>query len=1564
MSRAVAWSVDDMAPDALDLAQMAADRAGKSLNDWLHHVIADQAEAMGVTANEIDHNARLEAVAAKLARLTSSGQSGRPKVALRTGERPPVAQRRAASEFRRQGDIDDLHGRVEQASADFASLRASASRRKAQLDSDSADRDRYADATNAARNDEVINEAIAQFERRTRDSQKKATSALSTVAEWIEINEARRENDRSAIENVAKRLEVIQNHVANQDSHAQSGTRDVLERVSQRLQDIEEQVAGVTEQSQQKPVRLALARLEGRLEALAKKPVPEVEDSLRALDRKLEAKLDAINNHLDAKVNNLAQTLTSKLALGMAPVPRAPENLRPRSSEGHKSVNEAIAAIGRRQRDLDNIQPPAAPAKASATSDIDRRLEAIAARLESATLQVQNPAPVAVDAQSPALVGLHGEISKLSTRLDEMRAEGARREEKQIHLAATALASAEQAKSEAKSQIKPVALDPQLGQLREQIANMANSLGQLASRASVSTLEDSLRDLGQRIEASRGAGAQENLLAPVEQLAGELRTALRDLDPTRTLDVLHNEIVSLNQKVESISRRGIDAESFLSIQRQTAEIRELLAAAAAKPLPVDNIERQIAALSERIDKITSPAQMLNFGRAAKPDMTGVAADIRGMIDRALPQTALQTIEDRLAQLDQKIAAAMNQGQDNSQLADIALRMEALQRSFVAPQPTLQAGTQGGPSNEVLASIGTRLDQLDHRLSDVIEQGRGPEHLLELSQRVQDMQASLNETPHTTQIDLAPFEGMLRDLSQKMESSRPVAPQEAPLQAIEALLQDFATRIEARPPVEAGEEPWKALEPHLNQILEKLNQSDNGLSTLVSNSNSQFEKLSHRIDDVQIAVAHQLEQVRVSKAGSQSPEVSGLVEMMRTLNEKIDIVRDSSPSPQAMGEMLQTLAQKMDAARAPAATAEAIRALEVQIQRIAQQLEKSDHNQDALAGLEQTVNELLAQIENGQFASLNAAEAAARAAAQDALREALRTQGSAADPAMLREIDELRELQQDADKRNNVTLHILHETLEKIVDRLTSLEVDTHHPATTLMSPEAASVSATQGMSADAIQPARLQEFGSALGNASQPLPQAGEIKTPLRANAAPQPKPAPAATPEDFDDEDFLIEPGKGNEASKDTSKAADAVTANVAAPAITRADAILPVEDTVAEAGPRASRKDFIAAARRAAQVAAIESVAATPTKGAKRAAKLEAKLEAKAALPGDGKASVSMLHSFQQYSNSRRKPILLTLSALALLIGALRIFPAFMHHTMSADPGRVAPITMKPSIPQSALPPTGASQSQSNAGATANPVTPANPVTSGSMNAAAPKLPGKSARLEGVDLTPTGTISPAGAMQLPPSMDGDNKKVGTKLANLASAGNAAAQYTLAMHIVRGDDHTGNSTIAAQWLERAAASGLVPAQYQLGVFNEKGIGVKRNMDKAKSLYQQAAQKGNVQAMYNLAVLTAEGSNGKPDYADAAIWFRKAAERGVRDAQYNLAILYARGLGVHHDPVESYVWFDIAARQGDKDSAKNRDEIASHLDSRQLATAKKQASEFTTIPVNSVVNKVSEPASI
>lgn len=144
----------------------------------------------------------------------------------------------------------------------------------------------------------------------------------------------------------------------------------------------------------------------------------------------------------------------------------------------------------------------------------------------------------------------------------------------------------------------------------------------------------------------------------------------------------------------------------------------------------------------------------------------------------------------------------------------------------------------------------------------------------------------------------------------------------------------------------------------------------------------------------------------------------------------------------------------------------------------------------------------------------------------------------------------------------------------------------------------------------------------------------------------------------------------------------------------------------------------------------------------------------------------------------------------------------------------------------------------------------------------------------------------------------------------------------------------------AVKWYQLSADEGFAPAQYRLANVYEKGTGVERDLEKAKEFYRLAAEKGNASAMHNLAVLLATGAGATPDYKAAYTWFQKAADLGVRDSQFNLAILYARGNGVNQDLEESYKWFAVAARDGDKDAAEKRDEVANTLRPEQLDSAK------------------------
>ncbi|HEU5020011.1 MAG TPA: hypothetical protein VFT69_18785 [Pseudolabrys sp.] len=198
-------------------------------------------------------------------------------------------------------------------------------------------------------------------------------------------------------------------------------------------------------------------------------------------------------------------------------------------------------------------------------------------------------------------------------------------------------------------------------------------------------------------------------------------------------------------------------------------------------------------------------------------------------------------------------------------------------------------------------------------------------------------------------------------------------------------------------------------------------------------------------------------------------------------------------------------------------------------------------------------------------------------------------------------------------------------------------------------------------------------------------------------------------------------------------------------------------------------------------------------------------------------------------------------------------------------------------------------------------------------------------------------------------------------RLRDAAAAGDAAAAYEVAVRFAEGRGVPVDLSAAAHWYERAAKQGLAPAQFRYASLLEKGQGVKKDLARARKLYLAAAMQGNAKSMHNLAVLYTEGADGKPDYKTAAKWFRKAAQHGVADSQYNLGILCARGIGVEKDMVESYKWFALAARHGDKEAGKKRDEVASHLDPKQLAAARSAVEQFRATPQPKQANIVPEP---
>lgn len=197
--------------------------------------------------------------------------------------------------------------------------------------------------------------------------------------------------------------------------------------------------------------------------------------------------------------------------------------------------------------------------------------------------------------------------------------------------------------------------------------------------------------------------------------------------------------------------------------------------------------------------------------------------------------------------------------------------------------------------------------------------------------------------------------------------------------------------------------------------------------------------------------------------------------------------------------------------------------------------------------------------------------------------------------------------------------------------------------------------------------------------------------------------------------------------------------------------------------------------------------------------------------------------------------------------------------------------------------------------------------------------------------------------------------------LSEAASKGDPLAFFEVGAVYTEGRGVKVDLAEAAKWYQRAADAGVVPAEYRLASLYEKGTGVARDLPKARTLYQRAAEKGNASAMHNLAVMLASSGDVAPDFAGAGKWFAMAADRGIRDSQFNLAILYARGNGVKQDLEESYKWFAIAARDGDSDAGQKRDEVAKALSADQLKSAKAKFEAWKQTPLDAEANSVDVP---
>lgn len=152
------------------------------------------------------------------------------------------------------------------------------------------------------------------------------------------------------------------------------------------------------------------------------------------------------------------------------------------------------------------------------------------------------------------------------------------------------------------------------------------------------------------------------------------------------------------------------------------------------------------------------------------------------------------------------------------------------------------------------------------------------------------------------------------------------------------------------------------------------------------------------------------------------------------------------------------------------------------------------------------------------------------------------------------------------------------------------------------------------------------------------------------------------------------------------------------------------------------------------------------------------------------------------------------------------------------------------------------------------------------------------------------------------------------------AAAGNANAQFNLAVLYLTGRGVERDVAKSVEWHLKAAAQGLPAAEHGLGVFYYQGHGVKRDYAQALVWFKRAAAKGFADSEFNIGVMYFNNQGVARDDFEVVKWVTLAASRKFAPAEYRMGQMYENGLIFAKDLSAARHWYRLAGKHGDKNA--------------------------------------------
>ncbi|MHA6641389.1 peptidoglycan-binding protein [Mesorhizobium sp. A623] len=1096
-----------------------------------------------------------------------------------------------------------------------------------------------------------------------------------------------------------------------------------------------------------------------------------------------------------------------------------------------------------------------------------------------------------------------------------------------------------------------------VGKIASELSSLREELRHQMTAGLHREFESLRNDIGRAYKSAPSSKESAELGREFERLSGAIQT-LADKGDDRSINMLRLEMEQIKGALDLLARE----ESVQSVDRR-----------------FDDFDRRWSAFENRVDAAAG-------SRADGPGIAMLAERLEqiGSAVNNLPESlSLRSLEEKLRTLAGAVDHFASRENDfgHDTLGMIDERLDEISRAIVA------------------SSVAAQSSNLDPELFERIEH-----RIAALAQQIEEVAA---ERPGGETID------RLNMLSARVDDL--VANANLPEQAMERLGQQIAMiadKIDHAPATPDADYIFQGLEQRFDALSGTMERRQDDA---LEQGNMLFRDLERRLSEVAGRLDERASGVDIDSGGI----MDAIDARFNSLAQRLE-TRAPDPAGQAalrgLESRLEDISARLDASAAQVANIdpELIRSLEAQVTGLSAHFSRPG---TPLPEFED-ISPRLSEIERSLTGAHDTIISAAREAAENAVRSlAGSSANTQAVSGLADDLKTLEKLTRRSDERNSKTFEAIHDTLLKIVERLGSLE---HREAAEPI--PAAKIAIHDAPSMDIDQPASLADAMSTADTMTAVDDVEPVTRTPAQAAAAA----ALAALGSDT----MVDQPERTGRrksmlgglarafAKKDVDADAPAGSApTVDAPSVDLDEPLDPklanrplepgsgapdlnaimrrVRDERAQPTRQgevdASKSDFIAAARRAAQAAAAEADT----------------LKRQSSLAG-----TTGSRKLGDLLRARRKPIMMAAAAIMLALAGMQLGKAFLSNPDQAASNDAPPAVVEQKTEIASAAPTpvavedmgaaeniGAVEKAQNTAGT-EPVRvvgrpDASDATTGSGAEEPPAMTaGSHDEVSPVhaDLTGTETATPeiehASIGQAPATIAADTTgaviPASAKLAaadpaptaidipagagpealrQAASEGDAKALFEIGSRYAEARGVKEDMASAAKWYEKSAELGFAPAEYRIGNFYEKGLGVARDIQKAKTWYQLAAGQGNASAMHNLAVLFAMAADGVTDNESAARWFQAAADLGVKDSQFNLGILAAKGVGMPQNLEDAYKWFALVAKTGDKDAASKRDEIAKALRPEQLERARATTELWKAKPLDQAANSVDIPES-